>query len=333
MDQITLISSDDIESLPYHIRFTACNLPFIARTLYVIPNDMTVRDRVRSIIEDRTRAERSRIVVIDEESIVPSSVCENKWIYQQLVKLAISTLRESHRLSEPFLFTDIDTICVRRVAEGDLIREGKYVFWIAHYGHEPAYFDTTFKRTTTLKRLPAIDGNTASWLMSFSWCAQALLGLKELPAVSAVNACVLWSSTVLTGLRYMVEKRFGKPFNECVLDSFRAFIKEHNDHFYEYKGYRRIVMSYYGGEGLVKGDYDDEYYFRNVRLGFSEWQLYTLFLSMLQRHPYVFHFQPPHTNEFIAEFNAEVQNIEILQAAIASAEQGGRRCHFINFYP
>jgi hypothetical protein len=333
MDQVTLIAESDLESLQYHLYFTRKNLPFIRRTFYIIPSKNDLAARARSAVTACAGVREDQIVFVPEDEILPSSVCKNKWIYQQLIKLSVYKLRPRYGLSEPFLFTDIDTLCLRPLSATDLKHNGKGLFWLAHYEKKEDRFDSSFEDVARLKDLPHIDRDTVSWLMGFSWTALFLLGIKEMPAVSAVNACVIWYSTILEGLVAVIEKRFGRPFHESILEAFKQFIAEHKKYFYEYAGYRKIVMSYYGGEGLTKCDHDEQYYFEHLRLGFSEWQLYTLFLSVLRQQPYALHFQMPGRNAFIAEFNSDVQNIEILKAAVNNADRGGKECHFINFYP
>ena len=330
IDQVTLIGPNDVASLPYHMRFSARNIPFLRKTFYIIPGDTAFRQRLETVCAGIQKEFFEKSIFVPEETLLAPSVCENKWIYQQLVKLSAYRL---NGLSEMFLFTDIDTLCLRPVTFDELVVRNDYPYWVSHYQGEQEFVAPDFNAIQFVEDIPAIDGQQLSWLIGFSWSSLNLLGLERMQCMSAVNACVIWSQTVLKALIAFIEKRSGMPFHDAVTACFRAFIAAHKDHFYRYPGYRQVMMTYYPPETFTRCTDDEETLYRTLRIGFSEWQLYTYFLSMCRQHPYVIHAQPPNKNEWIGEFNSELLSLEVLTNVLKQADQGGKRCRFVNFYP
>ena len=319
MDQVALVGPRDGNSLKWHIQFSEKNNPLIERTFYI----HCETDEVRKHISELPSSEK--VIFIPESKLLNPEVCQNKWIYQQLLKLSVDNLRESHNLSELFLFTDVDTIPFREIEEKDFFHEGEPIFYVTTE-HEQPVLGRKFQAP---EKPVALNQAYIDWHYGMSWTTWDLLGIKPQSRVSAIDACVLWSQRILRKLKRHLEDQSGLPWQEAILNSLVKFFCLHRKHFVKNEGFREVSFSSQitvAKENIVP----IEELLQRGRLGFSEWQLYAHFVSFVNdnkkmwlgqmgRHP------KPHVGEFNTQLSSKDELRNILNKQTHSA--------FIYFYP
>lgn len=319
MDQVALVGPRDGNSLKWHIHFSRKNNSLISRTFYIHCETDEVLESISKLDAP------DNVFFIPESKVLDASVCQNKWIYQQLLKLSVDKLRESHDLTEQFLFTDVDTIPFRKVEKKDFFHEGDPIFYITTE-HEQPVLGRSFQPP---EKAVALNQAYIDWHYGMSWTTWDLLGIKPEYRVSAIDACVLWSQRVLRKLKRHLEEQSGLPWEEAILNSLVKFYCLHRKHFVKNEGFREVSFS--SQISVSKEDIVPlEELLQRGRLGFSEWQLYAHFVSYINdnkkmwlghmgRHP------KPHVGEFNTAVSTEEELRTILDNQAHSA--------FIYFYP
>lgn len=319
MDQIALIGPKDGESLKWHIKFSEKYNPLIERTIYI---HCSTDEVLESIAEFR---DREKVLFIPEEDILDPKSCQNKWIYQQLLKLSVDKLRETHNLSEQFLFTDVDTIPFREVEDKDFFHEGEPIFYIASEHEKPV-----LGRTFMIPENPVSHSQAfIDWHYGMSWTTWDLLQINPKNRVSAIDACVLWSQRILRKLKRYIEDKSGLPWQEAILNSLLKFFCLHRKHFIKNDGFREVSFSSQatvGKENIVPIDE----LIKKGRLGFSEWQLYAHFVSFINENKKMWLGQMGrHPKPHVGEFNTTVSTQDELRKILKNQTHAA----FIYFYP
>jgi len=79
---------------------------------------------------------------------------------------------------------------------------------------------------------------------------------------------------------------------------------------------------------------DFDFLYKNLRIGFSEWQLYTYFLSTLKTSNYAIGMLGPAPHPLVSEFNINASEESLLADVLHAAENNEKRFpNFIYFYP
>ena len=319
MDQVALIGPNDGDSLKWHIKFNEKNNALVERTFYVHCETEKVLELTAQF------KDKENLIFIPESEIVNPSICQNKWIYQQLIKLSTDKLRDSHNLSEIFLFTDVDTIPFRKIEEKDFFHEGEPIFYISSEHEAPVLsrkFQVPEKKITQ-------NQSFLNWHYGMSWTSWDLLGIKPECRVSAIDACVLWSQRTLRKLKRHIENRFDLPWEEAILNSLLKFFCAHRKHFVMKEGFREVSFS---AQTVVSKEQTVplEQLIQNGRLGFSEWQLYAHFVAFVNKNKNLWIGQMGnHPKPHIGEFNTAVSKENELRTLL----QKGYHPAFIYFYP
>ena len=146
---------------------------------------------------------------------------------------------------------------------------------------------------STRQKIPLMTGFLPCLGTTFN-----LLDIEKPPRLCAIDACTIWSSEILRELKVQIEKKFKYCWYQAILDQYSLFISNFQDHFVLTADFRRIGFS---RKPISKRSQqlplDSNYLEKNLRLGFSEWQLYTYFLytrnrSFLQNRSPGFYSQP-----------------------------------------
>ena len=319
MDQVALIGPKDGQSLKWHVEFSERNNPLIERTFYIHCETESV---LKAIQPFKTK---SNLTFIPESEVLSPSICQNKWIYQQLLKLSIDKLRDKYNLSELFLFTDVDTIPFRKIEEKDFFHKGEPIFYISSE-HEAPVLSREFQAPTkkVADNLSFID-----WHYGMSWTTWDLLGINPQYRISAIDACVLWSQRILRKLKRHIESRFELPWEEAILNSLLKFFYSHRKHFVKKEGFREVSFS--SQASVTKNQTVPlQELLNNGRLGFSEWQLYAHFVSFVNTNKNSWLGQMgKHSKPHVGEFNTSLSTQEELRNILNK----GSHPAFIYFYP
>ena len=318
MDQVTLVGPQDSASLPFHIECTRRFNSQVERTLYIYAECPQVREAVKA-------NQSEGCLFIPELELLDPRVCRNKWIYQQLLKMSVDKLHESYGLSENFLFTDVDTLALQPIKEDLFFRDG-----------EPLYYMHTQHKTPTLCKEYVAAQNEAQesadfidWNFAMTETVRQLLHLPEVENISAIDACVVWSQRTLRRMKRHIEKCQGLPWQEAVVNIWTQFLCIHQKNFFRNAGFRDIAFSL-RHQAEMNDVISLEELHSKVRLGFSEWQLYSYFntyleksnkrwLGLLGKTP------GPH----VAEFNNTVSSQDLLKTIL----EKGSSTPFLYFYP
>lgn len=319
MDQVALIGPRDGASLKWHIEFSEKNNPLIERTLYIHCDTQEVLEAIKPF------KDRPKIFFIPERDILDPEICQNKWIYQQLLKLSVDKLRETHNLSELFLFTDVDTIPFRKVEEKDFFHNGVPIFYIASE-HENPVLGRTFQAPEN----PVSHNQIfVDWHYGMSWTTWDLLQINPKHRVSAIDACVLWSQRILRKLKRYIEDKSGLLWHDAILNSLHKFFCLHRKHFFKSEGFREISFS---SQNTVDKDniIPINELIQNGRLGFSEWQLYAHFVAFIHENKKMYLGQMGrHPKPHVGEFNTAVSTSSELRKILETNSFPA----FIYFYP
>ncbi|NQZ56311.1 MAG: hypothetical protein HRT88_02415 [Lentisphaeraceae bacterium] len=318
MDQVTLIGPQDSDSLAFHIECTRRFNTLVKRTLYIYAECPQVVAAVRT-------NQSENCVFIAESELVDPQICGNKWIYQQLLKMSVDSLHASHQLSENFLFTDVDTLALQPIKEDLFFRDSQPVY----------YMQTQHKRPVLCKEYIGADNERIEasdyldWHFAMTQTVRQLLHLPEVENISSIDACVIWNQRTLRRLKRHIEICSALPWQEAVVNTWVQFLCNYQKNFFRDTGFRNIAFSlrYQAqlGEVIPLGELQE-----NVRLGFSEWQLYSYFntyleksnkrwLGLLGKTP------GPH----VAEFNNTVSSQQFLKEIL----EKGSSAPFLYFYP
>ena len=328
MDQVTLVGPGDLGSLRAHALGTALFNSCIDRTFYVMPDTSAAREAFEGALIGLPAGAGAKAIRIPEDSLLSPSVCANKWIYQQLLKFSVDSLRDSHNLSELFFFTDVDTICLRSTRMEDMQHQGRFIFFCSS-DNESATLALDFK--TAPVELKPRDPAFEDWHLGMSWAAYQLLGLEKAPRLCSVDACVVWSQKIMRKLKRSIADRFSMPWQEAVLSRYVMFIMAFKKCFRRQAGFRDIVFT---PRAPVREELGFDELYHNLRIGFSEWQLYNYFLSVLDSSPYVIGLLGPASHPLVAEFNCSVNDIGLLRKIVDSSRKGDKAFpNFIYFYP
>ena len=319
MDQVALIGPRDGNSLKWHILFNEKNNQLIERTFYVYCETPEIEKFV-----ERYR-NRSNLIFIPESDLLSAKIWPNKWIYQQLLKLSVDKLRDSHDLSELFLFTDVDTIPFKKISDKDLFHNGEPVFYISTE-HEAPVLSREFQ--PPINKVP-LHQNYLEWHYAMSWTTWDLLGIQPENKISAIDACVLWSQRVMKKLKRPVEEISGLSWQESILNSLVKFFSSHRNHFIKQEGFREISFTARENLASDKTVLLNEL-ISNCRLGFSEWQLYAHFMTFINKNSKSWIGQMGrHPKPHIGEFNTANSSNNDLKKILDS----GAHPSFIYFYP
>lgn len=233
MDQVALIGPKDGQSLKWHIEFSKKNNPLVERTFYIHCETEAVAKAIEPF------KNQDKLIFIPEGEILNPDICQNKWIYQQLLKLSADKLRDMYDLSELFLFTDVDTIPFRKVEKQDFFHEGEPIFYISSE-HEAPISSREFQ-VPDKKALQ--NQSFLNWHYGMSWTSWDLLGIEPQHRISAIDACVLWSQKTLRKLKRHLEERSELPWEEAILNSLFKFFCAHRKYFVKKEGFREISFS------------------------------------------------------------------------------------------
>ncbi len=328
LDQVTLVGPNDLRSLRAHILSTSLFNSFVDRTFYIAPDTDAVRAAADEARAGLPADAAAKIVFVTEDTLLSPSVCANKWIYQQLLKLSVDGLRDSHQLSEPFFFTDVDTICLSPTRVEDVQHQGRFVFYAASDNDEPT-LATDFK-TAPLDRKPR-DPAYEDWHLGMTWSVLQLLDLERAPLLCAIDACVVWSQRVMRRLKRDIAIRFDMPWQEAIISQYVTFIMTYKKHFSRQKGFKGIVFT---PRRLCSQSVGFDELYHSLRIGFSEWQLYTYYLSTLDSSPYYIGLLGPERHPLVAEYNCSRNDISLLRKVIDASRKGERTFpNFVYFYP
>ena len=266
MDQVTLIGPEDGDSLKFHMECTRRFNPLVQRTFYIYAECPAVITVVK-------QCESQSCLFIPESVLLDPKICANKWIYQQLLKLSVDQLHDSHQLSELFLFTDVDTLAMREIKEELLFRDGDPIHYMRSSHTAPILCREYVAANAPETHSPFLD-----WHYAMSSTVKQLLGLKEADHLSAINACVVWSQRALRRLKRHIEQGTQLPWQEAIINTWLQFLCAHQRQFMRSTGFRDIEFKR-SAETAFKDVISLAELQKNVRLGFSEWQLYSYFTS------------------------------------------------------
>ena len=271
MDQVSLVGPNDAASLKYHIECTALFNPEIRRTFYIYAEN-------RHLTELAELLQSDKCLFIAESQLLDPQICRNKWIYQQLLKLSVDQLHKTHNLSELFLFTDVDTLPLRPVKR-DLFFRGDTPLYYTHSEHESP---TMTRNYTTPENPVAAEASFAEWHYSMTWSSLQLLGIQQADRLGAIDACVIWSQRTLRKLKRHVEKTTSLSWSEAIINKWLQFICTHQQCFFRCEGFRNIEFrrAHQAEKSAIIGIEELQ---QNLRLGFSEWQLYTYFTVYFEK--------------------------------------------------
>jgi hypothetical protein len=333
LDQVTLVGPNDFESMKLHIMATYLHAVFIKRTFYVYADIPTANDIILQLKHELPANALENVVFINENDVLSPHICSNKWIYQQLLKLSVDKLRKSHELSESFLFTDVDTLCLRETVLTDFQQDGKFIFFVASDNDQPILADN-FSSLPNVHKTRSAEYN--DWFWSMSWTTYQLLGITEAPHVCAIDACVIWSQRVMKKLKKHIEDRFSMPWYEAIVQQYCNFLLNFkNNFFYDNKGTRHISMSLQGKQNPLTSDvpgFNELYH--QLRLGFSEWQLYTHYMTMLEKSAYKIGLLGSSRHPLVAEYNCQLTDWALLEEILESTKNKQAKFpNFIYFYP
>lgn len=326
MDQVTLVGPNDLSALKLHRLATLLNNRTVDRTFYIHPDTPAATAALTQLRAELGDEPLRQAVFLKEDTLLSPALCANKWIYQQLLKLSVDQLRDSHGLSEMFLFTDVDTLCLRDTPLDRLQERGKFVFHVASDNLEPVLAKDF--SAAPLAHAPRPQTET-DWFWAMSWTAHQLLGLTDAPRLGAIDACVVWSQKTLRKLKRDIETRFQLPWHQAALGQFVAFILKFQRHFRRDDAFRDISFTLRRPPDDTRILGFDELY-HQLRLGFSEWQLYTYFLYTQATHPYHIGLLGPASNPLVGEFNTASAPQHLLDDILARPESFP---NFIYFYP
>ena len=315
MDQVALIGPNDGKSLKYHVEASRKYNTLIQRTFYICAETPEISQLVQKINSEN-------VIFIPESTLLSPQICSNKWIYQQLLKLSVDQLRNSHNLSELFLFTDVDTIAIRDVKEDLFFRDGQPIYYMRSRHAKPILCK---EYQETDEALP-VQQNYLDWHYAMTYSTLDLLNLKNKPELSAIDACVIWSQKTLRRLKRHIEKVNGLPWQHAIVNKWIQFLCKHQAYFQQESGFRNISFSQRKTDKVLSV----EYLHSNIRLGFSEWQLYTYFNSYIEKSDkrwlgLMGKANGPH----VAEFNEAASNQEVLKEVLNSKTPPS----FLYFYP
>ncbi|MCM8532726.1 MAG: hypothetical protein NE330_16280 [Lentisphaeraceae bacterium] len=319
MDQVTLIGPEDFNALDWHIKANDKYNSLSERTFYIYAETGAGKEYISKFYN------RDDLIFIPESSLVDPEIFPNKWIYQQLLKLSVDSLRDEHNLTELFLFTDVDTIPIKEITKGLFIRHDKPLYYLSTTHSKCILTDTFVPPEDPL----VLQKPYLAWHYAMTKSTEDILGIKAPTTVSAIDACTLWSQKTLKRLKRHIEKVHDLPWPQAILKCFIHFAIDHQKLFQKRDGFRSIEFcpdlpterpATVGLNDLL----------HNLRLGFSEWQLYAHFhtfvdpkpnrwLGLLGKTP------APH----VSEFNTETLDTEILDNLL----QQEHRPSFLYFYP
>ena len=315
MDQVTLIGPNDTQSLKLHIAATHKNNHLVERTFYIYAET----SELQKLIESHKYED---IIFIPESTLLDSSICRNKWIYQQLLKLSVDQLRSSHNLSELFLFTDVDTIAVKSIKEDLFFRDGLPIYYTKSRHSNPILC----KDFQTAKQENIETQQYLNWHYAMTWSTTQLLGIQKVSELAAIDACVIWSQKTLKRLKRHIEKTNSLPWQHAILKLWNLFLCHHQQHFIQESGFREIAFSNEPQEDIIAL----ETLQKKIRLGFSEWQLYTYFNTYIEKSDkrwlgLMGNANAPH----VAEFNENALNQQQLSEILKAQDS----TPFLYFYP
>jgi len=241
MDQVVLAGPNDLDVLPIHIMADHINNKFLDKTYYIIPERCLNSEIIQNLLNDLGESILENIEFISENDLLSPSVCLNPWIYQQLLKLSVDKLRETHSLSESFLFTDVDSICLRPIEQSDFQHNGKFIFFCGSDNPKPILADNF--EPALIKSEPEMTGNY-DWFYAMTWSTFQLLGIENPPRLTAIDACTIWNQRILRQLKRRLSKRF-----DCC-SWYEAIIREYVNFIYTFKAnfkleseFRKIAFS------------------------------------------------------------------------------------------
>lgn len=316
MDQITLIGPNDGKSLKFHIESTRIYNHLVDRTFYIYAETPEV-SRIINTFHDSPN-----INFVAESDLVHPEICSNKWIYQQLLKLSVDQLRNSHNLSELFLFTDVDTIAIRDIKEDLFFRDGQPMYYMRSRHQKPVLC----KEYQAVEEAIPEPSNYLEWHYAMTWSTLNLLGLQNASELAAIDACVIWSQKTLRRLKRHVEKLSQLPWQHAILNSWLQFLCGHQAHFHQETGFRDIAFS----QQTPKEILSLEHLQSKIRLGFSEWQLYAYFNTYIEKSDkrwlgLMGNAKGPH----VGEFNEIVSKQNVLTSVLKAEDP----TPFLYFYP
>jgi len=326
MDQVALVGPGDLSALKLHRLATHLNNRAVGRTFYIHPDTTAAAAALAQLRAELGEEPLRQAVFLKEDTLLSPELCANKWIYQQLLKLSVDQLRDSHHLSEPFLFTDVDTLCLRDTPLDTFRERGKFVFYVSSDNHEPVLAANFSAAPLAHSSRPQAE---TDWFWAMSWTAHQLLGLGEAPRLGAIDACAIWSQKMLRKLKRDLETRFQTPWHQAIVGQFVAFILKFQRHFRRDNAFRRIAFALGQPQDDTAIPGFDELY-HHLRLGFSEWQLYAYFLYTQETHPYHIGMLGPAKNPLVGEFNTAIAPQSLLADILARGESFP---NFIYFYP
>lgn len=268
MDQIALIGPNDGKSLKFHIESTCKYNATVERTFYIYAETPEVKEIIQA-------HKHPNVIYIPESSLLSPEVCRNKWIYQQLLKLSVDQLRNSHNLSELFLFTDVDTIAIRPINDDLFFRDGLPIYFMRSR-HKSPILCKEYQPVTEETQEPK---QFLEWHYAMTWSTTKLLGLSNLSELAAIDACVIWSQKTLRRLKRHIEKINHLPWHHAIINKWHLFLCQHQQHFLQESGFRDIAFSSSQQDNVI----DLETLQTKIRLGFSEWQLYAYFNTYIDQ--------------------------------------------------
>ena len=181
MDQVTLIGPEDFDALGWHVKANDKYNSWCTRSFYIYAETPASKEYIEKY------SSRDDLVFIAESELVDPEIFPNKWIYQQLLKLAVDKLRDTHGLSELFLFTDVDTIPTKEITEDLFIRHEKPLYYLSS-NHSKCILSDTF----VLPEDPVIlDKGYQAWHYAMTKSTEDLLGIKAPSTISAIDACTI----------------------------------------------------------------------------------------------------------------------------------------------
>lgn len=315
MDQITLIGPNDGQSLKFHIRATKKNNHLVERSFYIYAET----DEIYKLVKSHKSED---IIFIPESTLLTPDICSNKWIYQQLLKLSVDQLRNSHNLSELFLFTDVDTIAIKPIKKDLFFRDGMPIYYTKSRHSKPVLC----KEFQSVQEKTIENQQYLNWHYAMTWSTTHLLGLQDISELAAIDACVIWSQKTLRRLKRHIEKINSLPWQHAIIKSWHLFLCNHQQNFIQESGFRDIAFSHEPQENIISL----ETLQKKIRLGFSEWQLYTYFNTYIEKSNkrwlgLMGNSNAPH----VAEFNENALN----QLQLSSILNSQNSTPFLYFYP
>jgi len=317
MDQVTLIGPEDAGSLRFHMECTKRFNPLVERTFYIYAE-------CPAVIEAIKKCEGEKCLFIPESELLTPKVCANKWIYQQLLKLSVDSLHGTHNLSELFLFTDVDTLALREVKEELLFRDGDPIHYMRSSHVAPVLCRDYVAAGPVEEKTPFAD-----WHYTMTCSVKELLGLKDAEHLSAVNACVVWSQRTMRRLKRYIEQINQLPWQEAIVNTWIRFLCKHQKNFFRSAGFRDIEFNS-SCEVDLQHVIGIEELQSHVRLGFSEWQLYSYYITHFEKASKRWlGLLGKEAGPCVAEFNTVASDKALLQKILEKQSA----TPFLYFYP